>query len=180
MVAFVLFCRLYYNLFVLISFYRCWAPSPLLFSWFPCDVVIGSLFDFLGTGVNCDKLYLAAAFAASHRSRYVRILIELAQANRFSFLISSLIQGYLRVSCIIALFDFFFFFQISGLFPCGFLKKILGTILSFQNPLRLVFVVYPQCMVENIPRTDKKNVYSVVTGWIFLKAYLVPVAHGAT
>lgn len=87
MVAFVLFCRLYYNLFVLISFYRCWAP----FSWFPCDVLIGSLFDFLGTGVNCDKLYLAAAFAASHRSRYVRTLIELAQGNRFSFLISSLI-----------------------------------------------------------------------------------------
>lgn len=123
MVAFVLFCRLYYNLFVLISFYRCWAPSPLLFSWFPCDVVIGSLFDFLGTGVNCDKLYLAAAFAASHRSRYVRILIELAQANRFSFLISSLIQGYLRVSCIIALFDFFFsdFWFIS----LWFLKKYL-------------------------------------------------------
>lgn len=177
MVAFVLFCRLYYNLFVLISFYRCWAPSPLLFSWFPCDVVIGSLFDFLGTGVNCDKLYLAAAFAASHRSRYVRTLIELAQANRFSFLISSLIQGYLRVSCISALFDFFFRFLVYFLVV---LKKILGTILSFQNPLRLVFVVYPQCMVESIPRTDKKNVYSVVTGWIFLKAYLVPVAHGAT
>lgn len=123
MVAFVLFCRLYYNLFVLISFYQGWSPFLPLFSWFPCDVVIGSLFDFLGTGVNCDKLYLAAAFAASHRSRYVKTLIELAQGNRFSFLISSLIQGYLRVSCIIAFFGFFF--QISGLFPCGFKKYLV-------------------------------------------------------
>lgn len=121
MVALVLFRRLYYNLFVLISFYQFWAPSLPLFSWFPCDVVTGSLFDFLGTGVSCDKLYLAAAFAASHRSRYVRTLIELAQGNRFSFLISFLIQGYSRVSCTIALFGVGFVF----FFFCRFLVYFL-------------------------------------------------------
>lgn len=75
----------YFSGFIIIYLYL--FPSinvglpPLPTSCFLCDVVIGSLFGFLGTGVNCDKLYLADAFAVPHRFQYVMTLIELALGN---------------------------------------------------------------------------------------------------